>query len=33
VCDFPAAAGQIRGLMFVERFAQDVDSRLEALGQ
>jgi len=31
--DFPAAAGQVRALMFVERFAQDVDGRLEALGQ
>ena len=33
VRDFAAAAGQVRGLMFVERFAQDVDGRLEALGQ
>jgi molecular chaperone HscB len=31
--DFAAAAGQVRALMFVERFAQDVDRRLEALGQ
>ena len=31
--DFPAAAEQVRALMFVERFAGDVDQRLEALGQ
>ena len=31
--DFAAAAGQVRALMFVERFAHDVDQRLEALGQ
>ncbi len=31
--DAPAAASQVRALMFVERFAQDVDQRLEALGQ
>ena len=35
--DFAVAAGQVRALMFVERFAQDVDRRLEvfdsALGQ
>jgi molecular chaperone HscB len=31
--DAAAAAQQVRGLMFVERFAQDVDHRLEALGQ
>jgi molecular chaperone HscB len=31
--DFGRAAQQVRGLMFVERFAQDVDRRLEALGQ
>lgn len=31
--DFKAAAGQVRALMFVERFALDIDSRLEALGQ
>lgn len=31
--DFRAAAEQVRALMFVERFAQDVDRRLEALGQ
>ena len=31
--DFNAAAQQVRALMFVERFAEDVDRRLEALGQ
>jgi molecular chaperone HscB len=31
--DFSAAAQQVRALMFVERFADDVDRRLEALGQ
>lgn len=31
--DFTAAAEQVRALMFVERFADDVDRRLEALGQ
>jgi molecular chaperone HscB len=31
--DFASAAQQVRALMFVERFARDVDSRLEALGQ
>ena len=35
--DFAVAAGQVRALMFVERFAQDVERRLEvfdsALGQ
>jgi molecular chaperone HscB len=31
--DWPAAAQQVRALMFVERFAQDLDRRLEALGQ
>jgi len=31
--DFTAAAQQVRALMFVERFASDVDQRLEALGQ
>jgi len=29
--DAVAAAQQVRGLMFIERFAQDVDQRLEAL--
>lgn len=31
--DPAAAAQQVRALMFVERFAEDVDRRLEALGQ
>ena len=31
--DFPAAARQVRALMFSERFAHDIDRRLEALGQ
>lgn len=31
--DWPAAAQQVRALMFIERFAEDVDGRLEALGQ
>jgi molecular chaperone HscB len=31
--DWPAAAQQVRALMFIERFAEDVDRRLEALGQ
>ena len=31
--DFAAAASQVRALMFVARFALDIDARLEALGQ
>lgn len=31
--DWPALAQQVRALMFVERFAQDVETRLEQLGQ
>lgn len=31
--DWDGAARQVRALMFVERFAEDVDRRLEALGQ
>ena len=31
--DFDAAAQQVRALMFSERFAHDIDQRLEALGQ
>ena len=31
--DAKAAAQQVRALMFVERFAQDIERRLEALGQ
>ena len=31
--DFAAAAQEVRALMFIERFADDIDRRLEALGQ
>jgi len=31
--DFAAAAQQVRALMFIERFAEEVDRRLDALGQ
>jgi len=31
--DFVAVAQQVRALMFVERFARDVENRLEQLGQ
>ena len=31
--DWPAAAAQVRALMFVARFAEDIDRRLDALGQ
>ena len=31
--DWPAAAAQVRALMFVARFAADVDRRLDALGR
>jgi len=31
--DFAQAAQQVRALMFIERFAHDIDRRLEALGQ
>lgn len=31
--DFAAAAQQVRALMFVERFASDIEARLEAQGQ
>jgi len=31
--DYSGAAQQVRALMFVERFADDIDRRLEALGQ
>jgi molecular chaperone HscB len=31
--DYVGAARQVRALMFVERFADDLDARLEALGQ
>jgi len=31
--DPAAAAQEVRALMFIERFADDIDHRLEALGQ
>lgn len=31
--DYAGAAGQVRSLMFIERFARDIDRRLEQLGQ
>jgi len=31
--DFAALAGQVRALMFVERFGRDVENRLDQLGQ
>ncbi len=31
--DWPALAGRVRALMFVERFARDVSERLDQLGQ
>jgi molecular chaperone HscB len=31
--DYPAAVQQVRVLMFIERFVDDIDHRLEALGQ
>ncbi len=31
--DHAAASQRVRALMFIERFAQDIDHRLEALGQ
>jgi molecular chaperone HscB len=31
--DYAAAAEQVRALMFIERFAEDIDRRLDALGQ
>jgi molecular chaperone HscB len=31
--DAPAAARQVRALMFIERFAHDIESRLAQLGQ
>ena len=31
--DYPAASAQVRALMFIDRFAADVDERLEALEQ
>jgi len=31
--DWPALAQQVRALMFVERFASDVENRIDMLGQ
>jgi len=31
--DFPAAARQVRSLMFIERFASELDARIDQLGQ
>ena len=31
--DYPAAAAQVRALMFIERFASEVDHRFDRLGQ
>ena len=31
--DFQALSGQVRALMFVERFARDVENRLDQHGQ
>jgi molecular chaperone HscB len=31
--DFVAASGQVRSLMFTERFATEIDARIERLGQ
>jgi molecular chaperone HscB len=31
--DYQAAVGQVRALMFIERFAEDVEKRFEQLGQ
>ncbi|MEO8387911.1 MAG: Fe-S protein assembly co-chaperone HscB [Polaromonas sp.] len=31
--DFPAAARQVRSLMFIERFVSEVDARIDQLGQ
>lgn len=31
--DFAAASGQVRSLMFTERFASEVDARMDQLGQ
>ncbi len=31
--DFPAAARQVRALMFIERFGSEVDARIDSLGQ
>ena len=31
--DYPGAAQQVRALMFIERFRDDIDARLDQLGQ
>jgi len=31
--DYPAAVQQVRALMFIERFAQDVEAKFDQLGQ
>ncbi|WP_332778487.1 Fe-S protein assembly co-chaperone HscB [Polaromonas sp.] len=31
--DYPAAAQQVRSLMFIERFAHEIDARIDQLGQ
>ena len=31
--DFPAAAQQVRSLMFIERFGSEIDARIDSLGQ
>ena len=31
--DFPAAARQVRSLMFIERFGNEIDARIDSLGQ
>jgi len=31
--DFPAAAQQVRRLMFIERFGSEIDARIDSLGQ
>jgi molecular chaperone HscB len=31
--DFPAASQQVRALMFIERFAQDIEAKLDRWGQ
>jgi molecular chaperone HscB len=31
--DYPAAAQQVRALMFIERFGHDVETKFDQLGQ
>ncbi|MCY1376750.1 Co-chaperone protein HscB [compost metagenome] len=31
--DYPGAVQQVRALMFIERFSQDVETKLDQLGQ